>query len=99
MIVRIVHMFFEEDKTAEFLSIFEEVAPQIRNFEGCTHLELWENKDVPGGFTTYSHWEGEEFLEKYRYSKLFEKTWGDTKKLFKQSPKAYSFEKTKFTLS
>ena len=98
MIIRVVHMFFKEEEVPAFLTIFESSAEKIRSFEGCQGLELWENKTIKGGFTTYSFWENEADLEKYRKSELFAKTWKATKLLFAEKPIAFSFEQTRFVL-
>ena len=98
MIVRIVHMFFRPEEEAGFLDVFEKSAEKIRSFEGCMRLELWKNKSVKGGYTTYSLWEDEDSLNNYRQSTLFKSTWSATKKLFKDKPIAYSFEQTTFVL-
>jgi hypothetical protein len=40
MFVRIVKLTFQEDKIDAFLSNFEEIKHQIRNFEGNEFLEF-----------------------------------------------------------
>lgn len=92
MLIRIVRMYFQEDKTEDFLKIFEESKNLIRAFEGCEHLELWQDINQPNVFCTYSHWIGEEYLEKYRLSELFRSTWSKTKVLFVQKPQAFSLQ-------
>lgn len=73
-----------------FLDLFDSVKDKIRNREGCHHLELL--REQPGGntFFTYSHWEDEEALNKYRHSDLFAVTWKKTKVLFSQRAQAWS---------
>ena len=92
MIIRIVKMTFEQDKIDRFLSIFEDTKAQIRQFQGCKHLELWQDKNDPRVFFTYSYWEHEEALEIYRNSALFKSTWKQTKVLFAEKPLAWSVE-------
>jgi quinol monooxygenase YgiN len=92
MIVRIVRMFFQENKVEDFLEIFEQSKQQIRHFEGCTHLELMRDIQNPAVFCTYSHWQSPEHLEKYRQSELFQSTWAKTKVLFQEKPIAFSLE-------
>jgi heme-degrading monooxygenase HmoA len=96
MIVRIVRMFFQEDKTDAFLEIFEQSKHLIRNFEGCKHLELLCDADYKHIFCTYSHWESPEHLENYRKSDLFQSTWAKTKVLFHDKPIAFSLEQHTF---
>lgn len=85
-------MYFQEDKTEDFLKIFEESKNLIRAFEGCEHLELWQDIDLPNVFCTYSHWMDENCLEKYRQSELFRSTWVKTKVLFSEKPQAFSLQ-------
>jgi quinol monooxygenase YgiN len=96
MIVRIVRMFFKEDKTDDFLEIFEQSKNFIRHFEGCKHLELLRDAHHKHIFCTYSHWESPEHLENYRQSDLFQSTWAKTKVLFNDKPIAFSLEQHTF---
>jgi quinol monooxygenase YgiN len=93
MIIRIVRMHFTEAGVDEFLEIFDENMKAIRNFPGCTHLELLKDLDDPLCFTTLSHWESENQLEQYRKSELFSKVWGRVKTLFSERTQAYSLLK------
>ncbi|HEY9045821.1 MAG TPA: antibiotic biosynthesis monooxygenase family protein [Ohtaekwangia sp.] len=93
MIIRIVHMHFNEADAEEFLTIFEKNKHAIRNFEGCTHLELLRDANNPAGFTTLSHWNREQDLEQYRQSELFRAVWGKVKPLFSERTQAFSLEK------
>jgi heme oxygenase (mycobilin-producing) len=90
MIIRIVKMVFRPDEVASFQSLFEERKSLIRNFEGCTHLELWQDKVHPHTFFTYSWWDSEEHLDAYRASHFFDDTWTLTKKKFAAKPEAWS---------
>ena len=93
MLIRIVRMHFTEAGVDEFLEIFNANKVAIRNFEGCTHLQLLRDKADPTVFTTLSHWESEVNLEKYRKSALFGKVWGRVKSLFSERTIAFSLEK------
>src|SRR2546426_1000008 len=77
MIVRIVQMAFMEDKVKEFTDLFEERKATIRSFDGCTHLELWQDPKQPNVFFTYSNWQSEAHLDHYRFSECF--SWGRVK--------------------
>lgn len=98
MIQRIVKMIFQEEGVANFLAIFEESHHKIRTFEGCHYLELLQDKHQPHIFFTYSHWESEVALEKYRQSELFQITWAKTKILFAAKPEAWSLQSVKKVL-
>ena len=93
MFVRIVKLTFQEDKIADFLANFEEIKHQIRNFEGNEFLELYQDKKDARIFFTYSYWQNEDALEKYRKSALFNEVWTYTKTLFADKPEAWSVNK------
>lgn len=90
MIVRIVQMTFEPSYTDAFLMLFEERKLMIRHFDGCRHLELWQDSQQQNVFFTYSIWESEQHLNHYRFSELFKDTWAKTKALFASKPQAWS---------
>ena len=90
MIVRIVKMEFYPENVSGFLTIFEAVKEEIRNFEGCLHLDLLQNTHDDSMFFTYSKWSDEQALEKYRNSELFKSVWIPTKKLFRCKAQAWS---------
>ncbi|MCS7018711.1 MAG: antibiotic biosynthesis monooxygenase family protein [Cytophagales bacterium] len=90
MLIRIVRMTFQPDKTADFLTIFEASKHKIRQFEGCRYLALLQDAHNPAVYTTYSLWDSAEHLEAYRQSELFQTTWAATKILFADKPVAFS---------
>ncbi|HEY3404661.1 MAG TPA: antibiotic biosynthesis monooxygenase family protein [Ohtaekwangia sp.] len=93
MIIRIVRMHFTEAGVEEFLAIFDQNKRAIRNFEGCTHLELLKDVNDPHTYTTLSHWKAADNLEAYRKSELFGSVWGRVKTLFSERSQAFSLEK------
>ena len=90
MIRRIVKLTFEPEKVPEFQDLFEATKHFIRGFDGCQHLELLQQVAPSNVFFTYSFWENEEALERYRNSDLFKTTWKKTKALFADKPQAWS---------
>ena len=90
VIIRIVKMTFRPEEIDAFKKLFEERKELIRNFEGCTHLELWQDQTKPHVFFTYSWWQSTEALEHYRTSSFFEKTWELTKQKFAAKPEAWT---------
>lgn len=90
MIVRIVQMTFREGEVENFLQLFNERKELIRGFEGCKHLELWQDAHATNVYFTYSHWDSEQHLNHYRFSELFKDTWAKTKALFEKKPQAWS---------
>lgn len=93
MIIRIVRMHFTEPGVAEFLEIFNHNKSAIRNFPGCTHLELLRDVGDQTVYTTLSHWDSTGSLEAYRNSELFSSVWGRVKTLFSERTQAFSVER------
>ncbi|MBT4918764.1 MAG: antibiotic biosynthesis monooxygenase [Flavobacteriaceae bacterium] len=90
MFTRIVKMEFKSDKVPNFLKSFELVKEKIRTFDGCSHLELYQDKNDPAIFFTYSKWEKESDLMNYKASNLFRNVWATTKPLFRSKAQAWS---------
>lgn len=90
MIVRIVQMTFLKENVPAFLQMFEERKERIRHFNGCKHLELWQDAHNECIFFTYSIWESEQMLNHYRFSDFFKDTWSRTKAMFAAGPQAWS---------
>ena len=93
MFVRIVKMSFDSTKIKHFKSVFDTHKIAIRNFPGCQFLELYQDKNKPNIFFTYSYWNNETDLENYRTSELFKNVWSKTKVLFNDKPQAWSVDK------
>ena len=93
MLVRIVKMTFKKENIASFGRLFEAYKYDIRGFEGCELLELYQDTKNPSIFFIYSYWENEGCLENYRKSSLFKSVWGKTKLLFAERPEAWSVNK------
>jgi len=90
MINRIVRMSFEPEKVTDFLLLFNEVKNKIANSEGCEGLTLLRDSAEPNVLFTYSYWNNEASLNKYRFSPFFKDTWARTKALFNDKPMAWS---------
>ena len=86
-------MHFTDAGVDEFLQIFNENKTAIRNFPGCSHLQLLKDYNDPNTYTTLSYWDGEQSLENYRKSELFGSVWGRVKTLFAERSQAFSLEK------
>ncbi len=93
MIIRIVKMTFEPASVPEFLELFTASKELIRNFDGCTQLELLNDKHDHTIFFTYSVWQSEQQLNAYRNSELFISVWNKTKLLFSAKAEAWSLTK------
>jgi heme oxygenase (mycobilin-producing) len=83
-------MHFTGAGVEEFLEIFKKHQSAIRNFPGCSHLQLLQDADDPFCYTTLSHWDRPESLEAYRRSELFGMVWGRVKTLFSERSQAFS---------
>lgn len=93
MLVRIVKMSFHSRYINDFLEMFDEKKTLIRDSKGCNLLELYQDKNNPEIFFTYSYWNAEQDLENYRHSTLFKETWAQTKTYFNDKPQAWSVDK------
>ena len=86
-------MSFHEENIPKFMENFNLIKEKIRNSPGNRYNELYQDKNNPEIFFTYSFWETEEDLENYRKSALFDEVWTFTKKLFNDKPEAWSVNK------
>src|SRR3954470_13460274 len=93
MLIRIVRMHFAENQVEEFLEIFNKNKQAIRNFPGCSHLQLLKDAKSDYIYTTLSHWDSEESLNNYRDSELFQNVWRSVKILFTERTQAFSLVK------
>lgn len=92
MLIRVVRMTFRPEEVDDFLLLFDETKERIRHFDGCTHLELLRDYNDPCIYNTYSKWEDEAALNKYRNSPLFAEVWKKTKAKFSDKPLAFSLK-------
>ncbi len=90
MITRIVKMTFKPENCSDFLKIFEENKNAIAAFQNCISVELLNDIHHSNVFFTYSKWQSEEDLNRYRDSELFRKVWSQVKPLFEAKTEAWS---------
>ena len=93
MIVRIVKLLIEEEKKEKFSKFFHDNRLSIEQFNGCLKVELLQETLESNVFFTYSHWEDNKSLEKYRNSAFFKELWKNTKSYFCGKPEAWSLKK------
>ena len=93
MIIRIVKMTFQENKTSEFQELFGKYKEKIRASEGVQQLELYRDVNQKNIFFTYSIWDNASHLEAYRRSELFKTVWTKTRSLFSEKAEAWSVDK------
>ena len=90
MIVRIVKMTFKPEFISKFIECEKGKHDTIKNFEGCTHLDVLNDKKNLQIFFTYSYWNSETELNNYRNSDFFRNMWGNVKKMFAEKPQAWT---------
>jgi quinol monooxygenase YgiN len=90
MILRIVKLTFQTESIESFQEIFAGRREKIRHFEGCTQLELWQDRHDPRVFFTYSWWLSEAALDHYRHSEFFGVLWKSLKPMFAEKAEAWS---------
>ncbi|MFN3876101.1 MAG: putative quinol monooxygenase [Flavobacteriales bacterium] len=93
MVTRIVKMTFRPEEADGFLELFASWKHRIRSFPGCRHLELLRDASDPRVFFTYSHWNSQEDLERYRASDVFSEVWPRVKPLFDAPTQAWTAER------
>lgn len=91
MLIRIVRLTLRPDSIEVFHEIFRTSAPKIRQFSGCTRLELWVDSTSEHIIATHSEWDSESSLNSYRESDLFRETWAKVKPLFQAPAVAHSY--------
>ena len=92
MIIRFVKMTFQEEYVETFLSELDKRKERIRNFEGCSYLQVLQDVTDPRIVFSHSYWEDEAALDNYRHSDFFKETWSFTKSKFAEKPEAWSLE-------
>ena len=91
MITRVVKIHFQEDKIQEFLTFFETIKFKVARQPNCFGMKLLKDKNNPEIVFTYSLWEDEQALNKYRDSELFsEEVWPKIKPWFKEKAQAWT---------
>lgn len=92
MLVRLVQIELQPDKTEAFIALFTAHKGQISKNKGCQSLELLQNMKQPNHIATLSRWASQEDLDNYRYSAFFKTLWAQVKPLFAEKAQAISYE-------
>jgi quinol monooxygenase YgiN len=90
MITRIVKLHFKTDKITDFLVFFETIKQKVNQFEGCYGMQLMQSIQDPAISFTYSQWEDEVALNKYRDSETFGHVWPTIKPWFEHKAEAWT---------
>ena len=85
-------MEFEPENVSAFVNIFKTNKDIITTFDGCHSVELLRDINTQNIFFTFSIWDSESSLNKYRESNTFKDIWSKTKPLFSSKAKAWSVE-------
>lgn len=92
MITRIVKLTFREDFLEEAFDILRENEDGIRNYDGCTSLEILKDVHNKRVVMTYSLWTSETHLNHYRNSDFFKGIWARLKAGFDDRAQAWSLK-------
>ena len=92
MITRIVKLHISTPLAKSFIDMFHSSKSGILDFKGCNSVDLLkgESTEEDTVFFTYSLWDKEEDLQRYRNSDFFNGVWTETKKHFSGRPEAWS---------
>ena len=85
-------MEFEPENVSTFVNIFNINKDKITTFDGCYSVELLRDINTQNIFFTYSTWDSENSLNRYRESNIFKDIWSKTKPLFSNKAVAWSLE-------
>ena len=85
-------MEIKPNNVSAFVNIFKTNKNTITTFDGCQSVYLFRHINNQNIFFTYSIWDSESSLNKYRESNTFKDIWSKTKPLFSNKAKAWSLE-------
>jgi quinol monooxygenase YgiN len=55
----------KDGKISELLSLFKEILPETRSYEGCISLDMLVDEDIEGDFTLNEVWESRDHYQTY----------------------------------
>ncbi len=90
MLIRIVKLHIQPEKSEDFIALFYAAQPTILGMNGCISVILTVDAEVPNIFYTHSTWSNETALNAYRDTTFFKTTWAATKALFEHKAEAFS---------
>ncbi len=85
-------MEIEPENVSAFVNIFKTNKNIIISFDGCQSVDLLRHINSQNIFFTYSIWDSEISINKYRESNTFKDIWSKTKPLFSKKAKAWSLK-------
>ena len=90
MIIRFVKLEIIPEHINDFKALTKNEKPEILAFNGCSHLQIFQDQTNSSIFFTVSHWESESALTIYRESDFFRGNWNKVKQWFAKKPEAWS---------
>jgi len=55
----------KDGQMSELLSLFKEILPETRSYEGCISLDMLVDEDIEGNFTLNEVWETRDHYQTY----------------------------------
>lgn len=90
--IRIVKLTFKPEHREDFIRFIGPYREKITSFEGCKGVDFLNDIHDSNIFFTYSHWDNEASLHRYRDSELFQTVWATVKQWFAAKAEAWSVE-------
>jgi quinol monooxygenase YgiN len=92
MILRVVKMVVDQNKIDVFNHFMSNVKMEKIKLEGCVHYDHFGDKQYQNVFYSYTIWESERYLNKYRKSELFREVSSTLRSLCLTEPTAWTVE-------
>lgn len=90
LIQRIVKMTFKAEHCKDFEEYFETIKDRVGKQPGCRGVKLLKDISRNGVYFTYSVWDSQEDLDRYRHTELFGQVWPKVKAWFGARAEAWS---------
>jgi hypothetical protein len=92
MILRVVKMVVDQNKIDIFNNFMSNLSTEKEGMDGCVHHDFFSNKQFRNVFYSYTIWESEKYLNKYRKSMLFKEVTTTLRSLCLSEPAAWTVE-------
>ena len=86
-------MEFKPEAVDPFKILFDQIKSKVASYKGCQQLSLLQVINDSNIIFTYSVWDDEEALERYRSSETFTHIWAETQKGFSKRAEAWTMNK------
>lgn len=78
--------------SVDFQKFVLAMSDEIRTTEGCTHFDLFNDKNNKTIFFAYTIWASEKHFDQYRKSEFYQKLWPKVKEYLSARPVAWTVE-------